>query len=69
MEPESLKDVFDSTFNKISQVRESFTPALIPREIGTIMTVSTDIVRVSGLPSVGYEELVKFPRRGVWDCV
>lgn len=61
MEPESLKDVFDSTFNKISQVRESFTPALIPREIGTIMTVSTDIVRVSGLPSVGYEELVKFP--------
>lgn len=61
MEPESLKDVFNSTFNKISQVRESFTQTLTPREIGTIMTVSTDIARVSGLPSVGYEELVKFP--------
>lgn len=61
MEPKSLKDVFDSTFNKISKVRESFTSTLIPREIGTIMTVSTDIARVSGLPNVGYEELVKFP--------
>ena len=61
MEPESLKDVFNSTFNKISQVRESFTQTLTPREIGTIMTVSTDIARVSGLPNVGYEELVKFP--------
>ncbi|AKB61752.1 alternate F1F0 ATPase, F1 subunit alpha [Methanosarcina mazei] len=61
MEPESLKDVFDNAFNEISQVRESSTPTLTPREVGTIMTVSTDIVTVSGLPSVGYEELVKFP--------
>jgi F-type H+-transporting ATPase subunit alpha len=61
MEPESLKDVFDSAFNEISQVRELSTPTLTPREVGTIMTVSTDIATVSGLPNVGYEELVKFP--------
>jgi F-type H+-transporting ATPase subunit alpha len=61
MEPESLKDVFDKAFNEISQVRELSTPTLTPREVGTIMTVSTDIATVSGLPNVGYEELVKFP--------
>lgn len=61
MESKSLKDVFDNAFNEISQVRESLAPTLTPREIGTIMTVSTDIANVSGLPSVGYEELVKFP--------
>jgi len=61
METKNLKDVFDNIFDKVSQVRESFTPSLAPREIGTIMTVSTDIVSVSGLPNVGYEELVKFP--------
>lgn len=61
MEPESLKDVFDNAFNEISQVRELSTPTLTPREVGTIMTVSTDIATISGLPNVGYEELVKFP--------
>src|SRR5208282_4583699 len=31
------------------------------REVGTITTVSTGIATVSGLPGVGFEELVKFP--------
>ena len=61
MEPKSLKDVFDNAFNEISEIRESFTPKLTPREVGTITTVSTGIANVSGLPSVGFEELVKFP--------
>src|SRR5512133_2747098 len=61
MESESLKDVFDNAFNEIGQVRESSAPTLTPREVGTIMTVSTDIATVSGLPGVSYEELVKFP--------
>jgi F-type H+-transporting ATPase subunit alpha len=61
MEPESLQNVFDSAFAGISQVREAFTPELVPREVGTITTVSTGIAKVSGLPSVGFEELVKFP--------
>jgi F-type H+-transporting ATPase subunit alpha len=60
-EPESLENVFDSTFAGISQVREAFTPQLTPHEVGTIMTVSTGIAKVSGLPGVGFEELVKFP--------
>ena len=60
-EPESLQNVFDSTFAGISQVREAFTPQLAPHEVGTITTVSTGIAKVSGLPGVGFEELVKFP--------
>ena len=59
--PESLHSVFDRTFAGISHVREAFTPLLVPREVGTIISVATGIAKVSGLPSVGFEELVKFP--------
>ena len=59
--PESLQSVFDHAFAGISQVREAFTPELTPREVGTIISVATGIAKVSGLPSVGFEELVKFP--------
>ena len=61
MEPANLKDVFENVFNEIREVRESFTPKLTPREVGTIKTVSTGIANVSGLPTVGFEELIKFP--------
>jgi len=59
--PESLQSVFDRTFAGISQGREAFTPHLTPHEVGTIMNVSTGIARVSGLPGVGFEELLEFP--------
>lgn len=61
MENESLQDTFNSAFAVISQVREAFTPQLKPREVGKIISVSTGIAKVSGLPSVGFEELVSFP--------
>jgi F-type H+/Na+-transporting ATPase subunit alpha len=60
-ETENLQNVFDSIFAGISQVREAFTPQLTPHEVGSITTVSTGIAKVSGLPGVGFEELVKFP--------
>src|SRR5579864_6450417 len=60
-EPESLQSIFDRTFSGISQVREAFTPQLTPREVGTITSIATGIAKVSGLPAVGFEELVKFP--------
>ena len=60
-EPASpLQQVFDDTFAGISQSLEAFTPQLQPREIGVIMTVSAGIAKVSGLPSVGFDELVTF---------
>ena len=63
--PESLQAVFDRAFDGIGQVRETFALQLTPREVGTITSVSTGIARVSGLPNVGFEELVKF-RGGVF---
>src|SRR5208282_5235435 len=60
MEPESFQQDFDSAFAGIRQVREAFTPQLTPREVGIVTNVSTGIATLSGLPGVGYEELVKF---------
>src|SRR5208282_3810703 len=59
--PEGLQSVFDRVFAGISQVREAFTPQLLPREVGTITSIATGIAKVSGLPGVGLEELIKFP--------
>ena len=61
MDPESLQNDFDRAFAGISQVREAFTPELTPREVGTITSVATAIAKVSGLPGVGFDELVMFP--------
>ena len=58
---ESLQSVFDRTFAGIEKARTAFTPKLTPREVGTIISVSTGIARVSGLPGVGFEELMQFP--------
>ncbi|MDP3072270.1 MAG: F0F1 ATP synthase subunit alpha, partial [Opitutaceae bacterium] len=60
-ETDTLESVFDRAFADLSRTREQFTPQLTPREVGTIINVSTGIARVSGLPSVGSEELLKFP--------
>jgi len=60
-EPVSLHKVFDSTFAGIGQAREAFAAQLVPREVGTITSVSTGIAKVSGLPGVGFDELIKFP--------
>ena len=61
MKPETLQSVFDSVFDGIRHVRQTFTPHLTPREVGTITSVATGIAKVSGLPGVGYDELVTFP--------
>jgi F-type H+-transporting ATPase subunit alpha len=58
---DSLQTAFDRAFAGLSQGREAFTPQLAPREVGTITRISTGIARVSGLPGVGFDELVKFP--------
>jgi len=59
--PETLQAVFDRTFDDLRQTRERFTPHLAPCEVGTIISVSTGIARVSGLPNAGFEELLEFP--------
>jgi len=61
METETLQIAFDSSFDSMSQAREAFSPVLTPREVGTIISIATGIAKVSGLPGVGFEELVTFP--------
>ncbi len=61
MEPNSLQDLLERTFDGINQSLESYAPQLSPRETGIITTLTTGIVKVSGLPGVGFEELLKFP--------
>jgi F-type H+/Na+-transporting ATPase subunit alpha len=58
--PDTVQSALDRAFLRLKQGREAFTPQLTPREVGTIVNVSTGIARVSGLPSVGSDELVKF---------
>jgi len=50
----------DRAFAALRQGREAFALALTPTEVGTIVNVSTGIAVVSGLPGVGFDELVRF---------
>jgi len=59
--PDTLLRVLDRAFTEMSRTREAFSPQFTLREIGTITTVSTGIATVTGLPGVGFEELIKFP--------
>jgi len=59
--PGTLKSIFDHAFTGISQARKAFAPQLVSREIGMIARISTGIARVSGLPGVGFDELIEFP--------
>ena len=55
-----LADV-DEAFAKFRRARETFVPRLIPRETGTLTSVSTGVATVSGLRGVGLEELIALP--------
>jgi F-type H+-transporting ATPase subunit alpha len=61
MEKKSLQGDYDNAFAGIDQMRKAFTPQLELKEVGTITVVSTGIAKVSGLPGVGFEELIRFP--------
>ena len=58
--PADLKEVFEDAFASLAAARARFTPELIPREVGRIGSVATGIAIVSGLPGVGFEELLEF---------
>lgn len=53
--------LFEQHFGHLKQARESQEDALTPIEVGYVIGLSAGIARVSGLPGVGYEELLLFP--------
>lgn len=54
-------ETINATFEQLDKSREKHTLSFVPREIGSVVSVSAGIVKVSGLPGVGFEELLKFP--------
>jgi len=61
MAASNLKNILDEAFSGMEKSREGFQPDLNPREVGRVLSVSTGIARVSGLPGIGFEELLVFP--------
>ncbi|MDR0361627.1 MAG: alternate F1F0 ATPase, F1 subunit alpha [Planctomycetota bacterium] len=58
---ESLSTVLDQALAGIKRRREAFKPDLAPQEVGIVVSVSTGVARVSGLPGVALDELLEFP--------
>jgi F-type H+-transporting ATPase subunit alpha len=59
--PDDLQHTLNQSFAEVERARAAFVPQLRAREVGLIANVSTGIATVSGLPGVGFEELVRFP--------
>lgn len=55
-----LQRALDGSFAALAQACQQFQPQLVAREVGLITRVSTGIAYVSGLPGVGYDELLRF---------
>ena len=58
---ENLESVLDTALSAVGRARKTFKPQLVSKEVGTITAITTGVAKVSGLPSVGFEELIKFP--------
>ncbi|HPC85320.1 MAG TPA: alternate F1F0 ATPase, F1 subunit alpha [Smithellaceae bacterium] len=60
VESQELKTFLDDTFDTMGKVLDEQNPELRQYEIGTVQFVGRDIARVSGLPQIRAEELVRF---------
>jgi len=57
---EDLDKAIDDSFDKLKKARENYVHSVVPFEVGKVASVSSGIAKISGLPHVGYEELLKF---------
>jgi F-type H+-transporting ATPase subunit alpha len=57
----TFSKAFEQAFAVIGQAVEDFKPEMTAREVGTIKNVSIGIATLSGLPGVGFDELIRFP--------
>ncbi len=60
MPENELNKTINNTFDQLDRGRQNHVFAFTPREIGTVKSVSEGVVKVSGLPGAGFEELLKF---------
>ena len=61
MKNKMLKNSLDQALGTIQKSRKLSTAALKPVEAGVITTVLNGIAKISGLPGVGFDELVRLP--------
>jgi len=61
MPSNDLNKSIESTFGKLDKGIKDFDFPFAPREVGYVIGVATGIVKVTGLPGAGFEELLKFP--------
>ena len=54
-----LNELLEKTLRSIDEAREKTSLDLHPREVGRIISVSMGVVRATGLPRVGFSELVQ----------
>ncbi|MEO6983280.1 MAG: F0F1 ATP synthase subunit alpha, partial [Edaphobacter sp.] len=59
--PDLIQTAVDRAFADLRTARTAFLPQMTAHEIGTVVEISTGVAIVSGLPGVGYEELIRFP--------
>jgi F-type H+-transporting ATPase subunit alpha len=59
--PDAVQHGLDRAFGAIDQVRGTFEPPFVLREVGTLVSVATGVAQVSGLPGVGASEVIRFP--------
>lgn len=57
----SLHAALKDAFQTIADGNKAFEPMMRVHEVGRVTTVSAGVARVTGLPGVGFEELVTFP--------
>jgi F-type H+-transporting ATPase subunit alpha len=57
----TLEAGLDRAFAGLAQARESWVPQIVLKEVGIVTRVSVGIATISGLPGVGFEEVVSFP--------
>jgi len=56
-----LNSTLKNAVMELAKARESLLPRLAADEVGTVTTISQGIATVTGLPGVGYAELIEFP--------
>ncbi len=61
MQQNAFDKTISDTFDKLSRDSEMHELSIVPREVGTVLSVSSGIVKIGGLPNAGFEELLKFP--------
>jgi F-type H+-transporting ATPase subunit alpha len=60
IESQSLENILEKAFTDLGKASKDFRMPLRPREVGKIIHNANGIATVSGLPNVGFDELVCF---------